>query len=547
MSVSLSYPAGIRKIGDVDGLLRRINISTTIEKRDIIQTLGEIKSKKSVIPLIELLEDETVIVRSSAAWALGEIGDAKATLPLIGLLNDGSDNVKVQAAWALGRISDMRAVAGLKSILKEAAPELKKIARESIIKLESINDENCQQKYNSRQAYSDLVDIPLLIIDVPSNGFECEYITRVEDGLKNGNGRGNGVNFSKDVIVDDTDSDSRSAGKNKRRITVGLKNAFDGLVSVDILFSYIDQNNAGHKSSVWLQLANNGHEYVMTEPGRNYKMPPLPEAGWYRDEQPAGTKKTLNELRIDTGSSTGTVYEEYQEQERNGAGCVQPEVPHVVNEPEPVPSVVPAPVHESDLNIDSVIGLLNNIGTSGMANAASTVTGLTGQDELIQSPLRIVQIDEMQNEITNLGEEIVLIDVQLHGNDPSVNISGNLMFYLSKDIALKIANELLCIPPDETINEFTEDIISTVKESANIFGGQYVSAISEFIQVPITLNAPIFKTGNSSEIAKNNMEEVAGEVEFALATDMNFGENKTGRLIILLDPKSFDTIIQKLL
>ncbi|MFU8766497.1 MAG: HEAT repeat domain-containing protein, partial [Candidatus Methanoperedens sp.] len=86
MSVSLSYPAGIRKIGDVDGLLRRINISTTIEKRDIIQTIGEIKSKKSVIPLIELLEDEAVIVRSSAAWALGEIGDAKATLPLIGLL-----------------------------------------------------------------------------------------------------------------------------------------------------------------------------------------------------------------------------------------------------------------------------------------------------------------------------------------------------------------------------------------------------------------------------------------------------------------------------
>jgi chemotaxis protein CheY-P-specific phosphatase CheC len=637
MSVSLSYPTGMRKSADVEGLIRMLNISTTIERRDIIQTLGELKSRKSVIPLIELLEDEAMVIRSSAAWALGEVGDTKATLPLIGLLNDESETVRIQSAWALGRFGDMRAVTGLKSLLKDGSPDLKKIAKESLIRIESINDERHQHKYDRKSVHSDQVDIPLLTIDVPSNMFECEYISRVEDGMKKGNGNGNGkgVNFSKDVILDDTKTDYRSAGKNKRRITLGLKNDYDGLASVDVLFNYVDKNNGGHKSSVWLQLATNGQESLINEPGRNYTMPPVPESGWHRDEQIVERRRTPvrdetppyrqpsreylryehqlpvesgNELRFDTGYSIDPVDEDYPVQKRNGnkekterfdffaesniaptiserppfsevpavsefppiskapvisefppvskapAVSVVPPVTdiHPVSEVSPVLNkptnmhVVPAPNAETQINIDSAISLLNNIGHSGMANAASTVTELAGQDDSIQSQLRIVQIDDMQNEIIGLGEEIVLIDVGLHGNDPSANISGKLMFYLSKDIALQIANELLCIPQDEAVNEFTEDIISTVKESANIFGGQYVSAISEFIEVPITLNAPVFKTGLSSQIAESNTKEFSGKVEFALTTDMNFGENKTGRLIILLDPKSFDTIIQKL-
>ncbi|MCX9014013.1 MAG: HEAT repeat domain-containing protein [Candidatus Methanoperedens sp.] len=612
MSVSLSYPTGMRKSGDVEGLIRMLNISTTIERRDIIQTLGELKSRKSVIPLIELLEDEAMVIRSSAAWALGEIGDTKATLPLIGLLNDESETVRIQSAWALGRFGDMRAVAGLKSLLKDGSPDLKKIAKESLIRIESINDERHQHKYDRKSVHSDQVDIPLLTIDVPSNMFECEYISRVEDGMKKGNGNGNGkgVNFSKDVILDDTKTDYHSVGKNKRRITLGLKNDYDGLASVDVLFNYVDKNNGGHKSSVWLQLATNGHESVINEPGRNYTMPPVPESGWHRDEQIVERRRTPardetppyrqpsreylryehqphvesgNELRFDTGYSIDPVHEDYPVQKRNGNKekaerldfFAESNIPPTISELPPfseahvsVPSpvikapviseaspvlnkptnmhVVPAPNAETQINLDSAISLLNNIGHSGMANAASTVTELAGQDDSIQSQLRIVQIDDMQNEIIGLGEEIVLIDVGLHGNDPSANISGKLMFYLSKDIALQIANELLCIPQDEAVNEFTEDIISTVKESANIFGGQYVSAISEFIEVPITLNAPVFKTGLSSQIAESNTKEFSGKVEFALTTDMNFGENKTGRLIILLDPKSFDTIIQKL-
>ncbi len=64
--------------------------------------------------------------------------------------------------------------------------------------------------------------------------------------------------------------------------------------------------------------------------------------------------------------------------------------------------------------------------------------------------------------------------------------------------------------------------------------------------MPILLKAPSFKTGASSQVAESMMKEISGKVDFALATDLAFANNKTGRLVMLLDPKSYDIIITKL-
>jgi chemotaxis protein CheY-P-specific phosphatase CheC len=139
-----------------------------------------------------------------------------------------------------------------------------------------------------------------------------------------------------------------------------------------------------------------------------------------------------------------------------------------------------------------------------------------------------------------------MIGVGLNGKGPSGDVNGEMQIYVSKQDALDVANELLCNTPETYVKEFTEDISSTLKEIANIFGGQYVSAISEYIEVPFLLNVPSFKTGQSSQIAESALKEIGGKVEFVLATHLAFGPNKVGRLIILLDPASFDTIIKKL-
>lgn len=198
-------------------------------------------------------------------------------------------------------------------------------------------------------------------------------------------------------------------------------------------------------------------------------------------------------------------------------------------------------------SVDSAVRLLSDIGMSGMTKAASAVTQLSGEEEEAKhSQLRTLPVDELKDEILSLGESVVMIGVGLNGKGSSGDVNGEMQIYISKQDALDVANELLCNPPDAYAKEFTDDISSTLKEIANIFGGQYVSAISEYIEVPFLLNVPSFKTGQSSQIAESALKDIGGKVDFVLATNLAFGPNKVGRLIILLDPTSFDTIIKKL-
>ncbi len=220
----------------------------------------------------------------------------------------------------------------------------------------------------------------------------------------------------------------------------------------------------------------------------------------------------------------------------------QPEVVKVIEKTQAT-----SPPVKSAENVDSAVRLLSDIGKSGMTEAASAVTQLGGEEaESLQSRLRTLPIDQLSEEIVSLGEYIASVEVNLHGKSESGEMNGTVILFFSKDVALSIANELLCNQPGALVKEFTEDITSTLKETANIFGGQYVSAISEYIGMPILLKAPAFKTGASSQIAESMMKEISGKVDFALATDLAFANNKTGRLVMLLDPKSYDIIITKL-
>ncbi|MCX9081775.1 MAG: HEAT repeat domain-containing protein [Candidatus Methanoperedens sp.] len=227
---------------------------------------------------------------------------------------------------------------------------------------------------------------------------------------------------------------------------------------------------------------------------------------------------------------------------------VQPDVskPEVKSEAPVNPEIKPSTAPGRG-NVNSAVQLLSDIGMSGMTNAASTVTQLSGDEaESLHSQLRTLPIDEMKDEITGLGDTVVMIGVELHGNGQAGEFKGAMQLYISSQNALDVANDLLCNTPETVIKEFNDDIISTLKETANIFGGQYISAISEYIEVPLTLKTPTFNSGNSSKIAESVLKEITGKIEFALATNLPLGNNRIGRLIMLVDPKSFDIIIQKL-
>ena len=95
-------------------------------KAFVINTLGKMRSKKSVPILIKLLEDEKRDVRIASSKALGEIGDEESIKPLIILSTEDPDaNVRKAAIEALGMIKAKEAFSTLIGILeREIYPDI---------------------------------------------------------------------------------------------------------------------------------------------------------------------------------------------------------------------------------------------------------------------------------------------------------------------------------------------------------------------------------------------------------------------------------------
>lgn len=197
------------------------------------------------------------------------------------------------------------------------------------------------------------------------------------------------------------------------------------------------------------------------------------------------------------------------------------------------------------VSVDSTVKSLKDIGMTGLTTGAAAVEQLAwNKIEPLQPRLHTLTIKQLRDEIIGIGSQVALIEIELYSLAGDIN--GKMQIYFSKETALSIANELLGIPSEAARREYTDNITSTLKETASIFCNHYISVFSEYIRVPILSGVPAFRTGASHQIAESVTNSVAGKVEYALSTSIAFKDNKTGLLTVLLEPKSMDKIITKL-
>lgn len=76
-------------------------------------TLGELRAKSAIKPLITMLNDKAPIARRDSAWALGETGDEIAISHLIPLLNDPVRKISDISLQSLRKIDTPRALAAV--------------------------------------------------------------------------------------------------------------------------------------------------------------------------------------------------------------------------------------------------------------------------------------------------------------------------------------------------------------------------------------------------------------------------------------------------
>lgn len=106
-----------------------------LSRMNAAKTLGLIKDKEAVKPLIAALSDEYAHVRREAVTALGNIGDKSATLEIIKVMETGNDDMLKAGAEALGRIKDKRAIGALKKLTNHSNPDVAKAAEEAVLKI----------------------------------------------------------------------------------------------------------------------------------------------------------------------------------------------------------------------------------------------------------------------------------------------------------------------------------------------------------------------------------------------------------------------------
>jgi ankyrin repeat protein len=68
------------------------------------RALGQLKDKRAIFPLIEVLKNENPEVQNTAIWALGEIGAPQAIKPLVELLSSEEELVRDSAKDVLRKL-----------------------------------------------------------------------------------------------------------------------------------------------------------------------------------------------------------------------------------------------------------------------------------------------------------------------------------------------------------------------------------------------------------------------------------------------------------
>jgi len=146
--VRMNAAEALGNIGDkkaVNSLLSLLK-STDIVRNWAIIALGKIRDESTLLPIMELLDDNTPSIRKDAASALGEFRNNNSVPKLITALKDSDIDVRHSAALSLGKINDISASSALVDALQNADPLSKSIYNRALGQL----GKTCKHQLDSK-------------------------------------------------------------------------------------------------------------------------------------------------------------------------------------------------------------------------------------------------------------------------------------------------------------------------------------------------------------------------------------------------------------
>jgi chemotaxis protein CheC len=182
---------------------------------------------------------------------------------------------------------------------------------------------------------------------------------------------------------------------------------------------------------------------------------------------------------------------------------------------------------------------LTEVGNIGIGHATTSLSQMVNKRVWISIPdMKLLPLIEVPALVRN-EDPVVGVILQLTGD-----AKGYLLLLLSKRTA-KMLIKLMIGESDET-KGFDEMEVSVLMELANIMGGTYISALSNFLSINIGLSIPSQAYDMSDAIIDQVLGLMAADVNdvLYLKTEFTINEEKIdGKILIFTDADSLTNML----
>ncbi|MCS3922976.1 chemotaxis protein CheC [Methanosalsum natronophilum] len=182
---------------------------------------------------------------------------------------------------------------------------------------------------------------------------------------------------------------------------------------------------------------------------------------------------------------------------------------------------------------------LCEIANIGFGNAATSLSKLVGDEVAIKVPsLQLQRIEKIPQVIG--GEESVVygIVMQIYGD-----LNGYMTILLPVESVNSISSKLLSNFDEETKNEM---IMSMMEEIGHILGGTYVTSLSNFLNMNISIDTPSATYDMAGAILDLVLIEMSKDFEHSLVLDTEMkvkNDIVEGNILVLVDTASLKIIM----
>lgn len=192
----------------------------------------------------------------------------------------------------------------------------------------------------------------------------------------------------------------------------------------------------------------------------------------------------------------------------------------------------------------SQLDLLKEVGTIGAGRAATALSELIAKKVEINVPqVSLVPLENISNLLTERDRLFFVIDMEISGE-----VQGRIFLLFSPDDARILSSSLLGRPKEE-LDLKDEMLQSSLKESANILCGSYVSALVDMTKLNMLISSPSLAIDMVGAILDFIFIQIAQYSEEALIikTDLKVSEtNLEGLFLFFPSHESLKKIFEAL-